>query len=191
MFHHFHVSPNPPSFLYPLLPLSPYQLNSHCSVVSNSNISVLGFSRFFLLFYRVLTLTIKKNANTPVMCAVRHSLSRGNWRDISAYIVGSSGLAAKCVISHSLSRANSRNIYAYIVGSGHFAVICVISHSLSRAIWGNICRYTVANGHFAASCVISHSVRRIILRHIDAYIVGSLTVLLYPLRVLTFLPRVL
>jgi uncharacterized Zn-finger protein len=48
MFHNFHVNPNPP-----LLPLSPHipsphtNQTSHCTVVSNSHISLLGFSCFF------------------------------------------------------------------------------------------------------------------------------------------------
>jgi hypothetical protein len=59
---------------------------------------------FFLLFYRILLLTFKRSANIAVMSVIGHSLSRGNRRYISAYIVGSGHFAAASVTSHSAGR---------------------------------------------------------------------------------------
>jgi hypothetical protein len=122
MFHNFLVNPNPPSF-----PLSPHtNYTSHCTAVSNSRISLLGFSCFFLLFYRALSLTFKTIANIAATSVIRHSLNRGNWRDIGSYIGVSGRLAVTYVITHSIGRTLWRHIYAYIAVSGHFIVMCVI-----------------------------------------------------------------
>jgi hypothetical protein len=95
--HNIHVNPNPPSFLYPLLPLSPYQLNISLQCGIKLTYLSTGIFILFTIFYRVLSPNFKRSA-------VRRSLSRGNSGDIYTYIVGSGCFAAVCVISQSGSR---------------------------------------------------------------------------------------